>query len=174
MPSRRSDRPPASDAATAFRMSRVRRSGTRAEKLVVRALRAAGHCYRRNVRKLPGSPDFANRTRRWVVFVNGCFWHHHKGCRRGSVPKTNENFWREKFAANRRRDARAVRELRRRGFKVLLVWECEAADLATRLNCVQPFGDQPKSVSSSGSTTGSTTVSGAASAHSNTGLFLSS
>jgi DNA mismatch endonuclease Vsr len=115
-------------------MQRIRRFGTKAENIVATALREAGLYYRRNVRTLPGSPDFANRRGSWAIFVNGCFWHHHKGCNRGTSPKANEQFWREKFKSNRSRDARAVRELRRRGFKVLVVWECEAADVGSRLN----------------------------------------
>lgn len=174
MPSQRNNRPVATDAATASRMKRVRRSRTRAEELVGRALRAAGLSYRRNVRKLPGSPDFANRAARWALFVNGCFWHHHKGCHRGTVPKSNECFWRDKFAANRRRDAKAMRELRHAGFKVVLVWECEIMDYGFKLPDALVATAQSRSVSSSGSTTGSNTDSGAASAHSNTGLFLKS
>ncbi|MFN4089252.1 MAG: very short patch repair endonuclease [Alphaproteobacteria bacterium] len=120
-------------------MSRVRQRGTAAERRVATALRAAGHAYRLNVRSLPGSPDFANRKRRWVVFVNGCFWHRHTGCRRGTVPKANAAFWHEKFEANRKRDARAIRALRRAGYRVIVVWECEAADgdtLRSRLSKV--------------------------------------
>lgn len=99
-------------------------------------LRAMGLRYRKNVRTLPGSPDFANRRAAWAVFVNGCYWHHHTGCRRATVPKTNREFWIKKFAANRRRDARAVRELRLRGLQVLIIWECEttrAGDLLAQI-----------------------------------------
>lgn len=110
-------------------MARVRQRGTEVERTVGVVLRRLGASYRLNVRKLPGSPDFANKTRKWAVFVQGCFWHRHTSCPRATVPKTNEMFWRDKFSANRKRDARAVRELRRLGFRVTLVWECEADDL---------------------------------------------
>lgn len=109
-------------------MARVRQRGTSPEKIVGTVLRSLGQAYRLNVRGLPGSPDFANQKRKWAVFVNGCYWHHHKGCRRATVPKTNEAFWREKFGANRARDARSVRALRRAGFRVVIVWECETAE----------------------------------------------
>ena len=109
-------------------MARVRQRGTDAELTVGSALRQLGASYRLNVRKLPGSPDFANKARKWAIFVHGCFWHRHTGCVRATVPKTNEMFWRDKFAANRRRDAQAIRELRRLGFRVAIVWECEADD----------------------------------------------
>ncbi len=114
-------------------MAGIRRSGTRAETEVGRALHALGLRFRKNVRALPGSPDFANRRARWAVFVNGCYWHHHRGCRRATVPKVNREFWIGKFAANRRRDARAVRELRNRGFRVAIVWECQTGRAGERL-----------------------------------------
>ncbi len=106
-------------------MARVRQKGTAAELAVTSVLRALGHSYRLNVRALPGSPDFANRKRGWAVFVHGCFWHHHTSCERATIPKTNREFWREKFAANRKRDAKAIRTLRSSGLRVGVVWECE-------------------------------------------------
>ena len=106
--------------------ARVRQKGTSAELAVARALRELGLAYRLNVKALPGSPDFANQRRKWAVFVHGCYWHHHTGCRRATVPKTNAAFWRGKFRDNRARDARAIRALRRAGFRVAIVWECEA------------------------------------------------
>jgi len=109
-------------------MARVRQRGTQAERDVAQCLRSLGLAYRLNVRTLPGSPDFANRARRWAIFVHGCFWHQHRGCRHATVPTRNREFWCAKFAANRRRDARAVRALRRLHFRVLIVWECRSRD----------------------------------------------
>lgn len=119
------NRPPPSSPERSALMRRVARRGTAPEKLVAAVLRALGLAYRLDVAGLPGRPDFANRRRRWALFVNGCFWHHHTGCRAATVPKANRAFWTEKFAANRRRDARAIRALRAAGFRVVLVWECE-------------------------------------------------
>jgi DNA mismatch endonuclease (patch repair protein) len=130
---RRTGRPVAQSPERAALLARVRRSKTSAEEEVARLLRAHGLHYRRNVRTLPGSPDFANRTRGWAIFVNGCFWHHHTGCTRATVPKHNHAFWVEKFAANRRRDAAKIRALRTLGFRVLVIWECEIAACAERL-----------------------------------------
>lgn len=124
-------RPPPSDPQRSALMARVGRKGTAAERAVGEALRSLGAAYRLNVRGLPGSPDFANRRRNWAVFVHGCFWHHHTGCSRATVPKANRDFWRAKFVDNRRRDARAVRALRRSGFRVALIWECEVGDEPT-------------------------------------------
>lgn len=109
-------------------MGRVRSAGTSAEEIVASCLRSMGLSYRRNVRSLPGTPDFANKSRRWVIFVNGCFWHHHTNCRRATIPKANTDFWATKFASNRRRDARAIWGLRRQGFRVVIVWECKIRD----------------------------------------------
>ena len=124
-------RPPKpADPRRSALMSRVRQRGTEAELAVAVALRKLGVRYRLNVTSLPGSPDFANRKMRWVIFVHGCFWHRHTGCKRATFPKTNADFWHDKFLSNRTRDARAIRELRHLGFKVSLVWECQTADTA--------------------------------------------
>lgn len=74
---------------------------------------------------LPGRPDLVFPKYRAVVFVHGCFWHRHKGCRYAYTPKSNLPFWEKKFAENVARDARNARELRQAGWKVLTVWECE-------------------------------------------------
>ena len=124
-------RPPKpADPRRSALMSRVRQQGTEAELAVAQALTRLGIRYRRNVSSLPGSPDFANRKLKWAIFVHGCFWHQHTGCKRATIPKTNECFWRDKFLANRLRDARAIRKLRRIGFRVSLVWECQTEDPA--------------------------------------------
>jgi DNA mismatch endonuclease (patch repair protein) len=74
---------------------------------------------------LPGSPDLANRRRRFAVFVHGCFWHRHVGCNRTTTPKTNRSFWEAKFDANVKRDHRVIRQLRALGFRVFVIWECD-------------------------------------------------
>ncbi len=116
------------DPTTSRRMAGIRQTGTKYELLVGAALRELGLYYRKNVRSLPGSPDFANRSGPWAIFVNGCFWHHHTNCRKATTPKSNTEFWMTKFRDNRRRGALAVRSLRKRGFKVKIVWECEVWD----------------------------------------------
>lgn len=113
------------DEETSARLARQRQHGTDAELEVRRLASSVGLRYRVSNRDLPGSPDLANRARRWAVFVHGCYWHSHHGCYRATVPKRNREFWESKFAANRVRDARAVAELTQRGYQVLTVWECE-------------------------------------------------
>ncbi len=112
------------DDATSARMARVRQKATKPELLVGKALRALGHHYRTHNRDLEGSPDFANRRARWALFVHGCFWHRH-GCSATTTPGRNREFWEAKFARNRARDQRAAEALAARGFRVLVLWECE-------------------------------------------------
>jgi DNA mismatch endonuclease (patch repair protein) len=89
-----------------------------------RALHARGLRYRIAARDLPGTPDLAFPRWKAVVFVNGCYWHHHRGCRRATVPKSNRDFWIAKFETNRARDARNVEALLQLGWRVGIVWEC--------------------------------------------------
>ena len=105
-------------------MKRVRRSGTSAELIVANVCRTLGIACRRNVRSLPGSPDLANKSRRWAIFVNGCFWHHH-GCSKSTWPKTRAEFWRKKIEANVDRDRRNSYFLRAAGWREFIIWECE-------------------------------------------------
>jgi len=124
------------DPETSARLARIRQKDTAAEQAVRRVLHEFGLRFRIRNRDLPGAPDAANRARRWAVFVHGCFWHAHTGCYRATVPKRNRDFWVTKFADNRARDTRVLRALRRRGYRALVVWECELDDvekLARRL-----------------------------------------
>lgn len=119
------------DSATSRRMAGVRQSGTKAELLVRVAARKLGLRYRTVNKDLPGSPDLANRSRHWAVFVHGCFWHRHPDCSRATTPKRNREFWVAKFEANLRRDRASLEQLEQLGFGVVVVWECEAEDEAT-------------------------------------------
>ncbi|MGJ4727889.1 very short patch repair endonuclease [Luteimonas sp. SDU101] len=110
-------------------MARVRRSGTGAELAVRKVLRALGIRFTVDNGDLPGSPDMANRTRRFAIFVHGCYWHRHSGCARATTPSRNREFWEAKFDANVRRDRRVVRRLRREGYTVVTIWECRIDDL---------------------------------------------
>lgn len=118
-------RPVASSPDALARMKRQRQRDTRPELIVRKVLHRLGMRYRTHNRELPGSPDIANRGRRWAVFVHGCYWHHHEGCPRATIPRNNRDFWIEKFEANRARDARKTAELERLGYEVIVVWECE-------------------------------------------------
>ena len=114
------------NAATRSRMmSSVRSRNTAPEMIVRRYLHGQGFRYRLHVRNLPGSPDLVLPKHRTVIFVHGCFWHRHRGCRYSTMPASNAERWREKFAANVQRDALKETQLRSAGWKVIVVWECE-------------------------------------------------
>lgn len=108
-----------------YNMSRIAGKDTKPEELVRKYLFSRGFRYRKNVRKLPGSPDLVLPKYRTVVFVNGCFWHGHEGCKYFVWPKSNVEFWKEKIEANISRDQRKKAQLRNMGWNVLIVWECE-------------------------------------------------
>ena len=116
-------------------LGRVRQKGTAPEVVVQEMLTRLGHAYSTNERGIPGSPDVVAMDQSRAVFVHGCYWHRHPGCPASSTPKSNAEFWKEKFEANIRRDQRKVRELRKLGYRVMTVWECQtkSADKRVRL-----------------------------------------
>ena len=106
-------------------MSRIRGQDTKPEIVVRKLLHAQGLRFRLHVKDLPRKPDIVLRKYKTVIMVNGCFWHRHQGCRFAYTPKSNEEFWMEKFRLNVERDARNLELLRSAGWRVELVWECE-------------------------------------------------
>lgn len=114
------------DVATRSRMmSGIRSKDTRPEMIVRRYLHSRGFRYRLHMRKLPGSPDLVLPKYNVAIFVHGCFWHRHGGCRYATIPSSNVERWRVKFDANTERDARNVSMLHAAGWRVIVVWECE-------------------------------------------------
>jgi len=111
-------------------MSRVGHERTAPEQKVAALLDGMGFRYKRNVRTMPGQPDFVLASRRTVIFVHGCFWHRHSNCRRASTPATNKAFWNDKFRKNVKRDRHNARLLRSMGWCVVTVWECCLRDPA--------------------------------------------
>lgn len=112
-------------AQRSYCMSRIRCKDTQPEMIVRKLVHALGYRYRLHVRNMPGRPDLVFSSRRKVIFVHGCFWHRHR-CKYGQVtPKTRKNFWRTKLEKNKERDGRNRRALRRNGWHVLVVWECQ-------------------------------------------------
>lgn len=109
-------------------MGRIRGKDTKPEMAVRRMAHQLGFRFRLHRRDLPGCPDLVFPGRRKVVFVHGCYWHRHPGCRMAYEPKSNVAFWRKKFAANVARDAKALADLKNQGWDTLVIWECEARD----------------------------------------------
>lgn len=110
-------------------MGRIRSKGSTPEMIVRRAAHALGYRFRLHRRDLPGTPDLVFPSRRKVVFVHGCWWHQHSGCKKATGSKTQTSFWAAKFARNIARDRCAEGALRNGGWDVLVVWECETRDL---------------------------------------------
>ena len=106
-------------------MSRIRGKDTLPEMFVRRLVYGMGFRYRLHVKTLPGTPDLVFRRLGKIIEVNGCFWHCHRGCRAGRLPKSRVEYWTPKLDGNRRRDARKQRGWRAAGWDVLVVWECE-------------------------------------------------
>ena len=106
-------------------MAAIHSSSTKPELKIRRALWHQGFRYRVNVKHLPGSPDIVLPKYHTVIFVHGCFWHGHKGCKYYTVPKTNTEFWTAKVARNQERDQEEWRQLEAKGWYVIIVWECQ-------------------------------------------------
>lgn len=106
-------------------MARVRQRGTAPELAVRKILRQLGYRFSIKGGSLPGSPDIVNRTAKIAIFVHGCFWHRHVGCRYSTTPKSNAAFWRDKFTKNKTRDLSVTRKLRSTGYRVMTIWSCQ-------------------------------------------------
>ena len=108
-----------------WNMSRIRGKDTKIEVKVRKYLFAQGFRYRKNVTDLPGKPDIILPKYKTCIFINGCFWHKHEGCKYFVWPKNNAEFWEKKINGNVERDLRQQQELQALGWKVIVVWECE-------------------------------------------------
>lgn len=112
--------------ATRKSMQGNKRKDTKPELLVRKALREAGYTgYRLQWKKAPGRPDIAFPGRKIAIFIDGCFWHHHEGCKYATTPATNTEYWETKFATNKARDKRDRKLLEEDGWTVISIWECE-------------------------------------------------
>lgn len=119
-------------------MQAVKQKDTAPELLVRSALYRDGYRYRLHAKDLPGRPDIVFPGRKKVLFIHGCFWHSH-GCSKGKAPKSHLDYWAPKLRQNVERDAKVMRELQDRGWKVLIVWQCETSDMAELLPRIEDF-----------------------------------
>ena len=108
-----------------WNMSRIKGKDTKIEVKVRSWLFSKGFRFRKNDRRYPGTPDIVLPKYKTAIFINGCFWHRHEGCRYATTPKTRAEFWQEKFDRNVANDRKHKEELESMGWKVIVIWECE-------------------------------------------------
>lgn len=108
-----------------YNMSRIKSINSKPEELVRKYLFSQGLRYRKNVKRLPGKPDIVLSKYKTIVFINGCFWHGHKGCRYFVMPKSNTEYWNKKIDNNVKRNELVYQQLSELGWNILVVWECE-------------------------------------------------
>ncbi len=111
-----------------WNMSKIRSKNTKPEITVRSKLHKAGYRFRLHVKGLPGKPDIVLPKYNTIIFINGCFWHRHKGCKYAYKPKTRVDFWNEKLNRNIKRQGEVLKELRDLEWKVLVIWECEVGN----------------------------------------------
>jgi DNA mismatch endonuclease (patch repair protein) len=139
-------RPYAGDTLTprerSERMRRVPARNTKPELIVRRLIFGMGHRYRLHSRRLPGHPDIVFARHRKVIFVHGCFWHRHKNCHLARLPKSRSEFWVPKLEGNRARDLRKQKQLKKLGWRTLVVWECQLTDTPALVSRLRRFLDE--------------------------------
>jgi DNA mismatch endonuclease (patch repair protein) len=113
-------------------MSRVRGKNTKPEEVVRKYLFSRGFRYRKNDGRYPGKPDIVLPKYHTVIFVNGCFWHQHQGCKSATLPDTNRDYWKVKLQKNVNRDAVQINQLQEMGWYVIVLWECELSNKTKR------------------------------------------
>jgi DNA mismatch endonuclease (patch repair protein) len=120
-------------------MSRIKGRDTQPEKAVRSLLHGMGYRFRLHVKNLPGTPDIVLPRYKSVIFVHGCFWHGHRGCKRAGIPATRTEFWEAKINGTRQRDARALAALESLGYRCLVVWQCGIGDGAALKRRLRAF-----------------------------------
>lgn len=112
-------------AQRSYNMSRIKGKDTKPELLVRKYLHAQGYRYKLHDKTLPGKPDLVLPKHKTVIFIHGCFWHGHNNCKYFTIPKTRTEWWTEKINKNKANDEKAIKELKRNGWKIITVWECK-------------------------------------------------
>ena len=130
-----------------YNMSRICSKNTKPEEIVRKYLFSKGFRYRKNDARYPGKPDIVLPKYKTIIFINGCFWHQHPGCKVARIPDTNSEFWKNKFKKNIARDAKEKRELEEAGWKVIILWECEISTKKKREIRLPTLEDEIKSKS---------------------------
>lgn len=123
-----------------YNMSKISSKNTKPEEKVRKYLFSQGYRYRKNVKILPGSPDIVLPKYRTIIFVHGCFWHRHEGCKYFVWPKSNEDYWRNKIELNVKRDQKNILDLEASGWQVIVIWECEIRKMNISAKMSQSYG----------------------------------
>jgi DNA mismatch endonuclease (patch repair protein) len=126
-------------AERSWNMSRIKSGNTKPELAVRSILHRMGYRFSLHKKSLPGKPDIILPKHKCVIFVHGCFWHRHKGCKEATNPKTRIQFWKEKFRGNVIRDKRNQKELRKNRWRFLVIWECEINKKSQIINRIKNF-----------------------------------
>lgn len=111
-------------ATRSYNMSRIKGKDTKPEMLVRKFLHANGYRYRLHSKDLPGKPDIVLPKYRTIIFINGCFWHGHEGCKFANIPKSNQDYWMTKIVNNISKDSKNIKELKQIKWNVITIWEC--------------------------------------------------
>ena len=117
-----------SEERRSWNMSRIKSKNTSPELKVRKTLCSMGYRFRLHIKTLPGNPDIVMKKYKTAIFVHGCFWHRHKNCKDCTTPTGNRDFWIKKFEGNILRDRKNQRELKKLGWKVFIIWQCETKD----------------------------------------------
>ncbi|MHA1888087.1 MAG: very short patch repair endonuclease [Promethearchaeota archaeon] len=112
-----------------WNMSRIHSENTKPEIVVRSLLHQMGYRFRLHRKDLPGKPDIVLKKYNTVIFVHGCFWHHHNNCKRANIPKSNTDYWIPKIQKNVERDKNQKKKLKKLGWKVIVIWECEIKNI---------------------------------------------
>jgi len=120
-------------------MGRIRDKDTSPEMAVRKLIYSMGYRYRLHGKTLPGKPDLVFRPRRKIIFVHGCFWHQHKGCKDKHIPKSNKGYWKPKLEKTVKRDKENKKRLINDGWDVLVIWECYLSDMAKLRKTIKKF-----------------------------------
>jgi DNA mismatch endonuclease (patch repair protein) len=120
-------------------MRQIRSKNTAPEILLRRMLHRQGYRFRLHRKELPGKPDIVFPSRRKAIFVHGCFWHQHSGCREGRIPRSRREYWEPKLTRNRQRDDAAQVSLNDQGWQTLVMWECELKDTGAAMKTARRF-----------------------------------
>lgn len=108
-----------------WNMSRIKSKDTKIEIMARKYLFAKGFRYRKNDKRFPGKPDIVLPKYKTAIFINGCFWHMHCGCKYGRLPKSNVDYWKEKLEKNVENDSSHIQQIKDMGWNVIIIWECE-------------------------------------------------